>query len=103
MGIPSKSRSSSWNLNEITVRRSDCCKLDWLNSILMILRTNADNQQPLFYTQRLAGNAVGARVAAQQALKVYEPLHKEQPNDTYLTMALARAYALIGKRTWPSR
>jgi serine/threonine protein kinase/Tfp pilus assembly protein PilF len=58
----------------------------------------ADNQVTLAFTQRLAGDAVGARVAAQQALKVYEPAHKEQPNDTYLAMVLSRAYALMGEK-----
>ena len=57
-----------------------------------------DNQLGLALTQRLAGDAVGARVAAQQALKVYEQLHKEQPNDTYLAMALAQAYAVMGEK-----
>jgi serine/threonine protein kinase/Flp pilus assembly protein TadD len=57
-----------------------------------------DNQLSLAMTQRLAGDTVGARVFAQQALNVYEPLHKENPNDAYLAMALAQAYAVMGEK-----
>ena len=57
-----------------------------------------DNQLILAETQRLAGDTAGAKVSAQQALNVYAPLHKEQPNDAYLTMSLSRAYAVTGEK-----
>ena len=57
-----------------------------------------DNQLELAVTQRLAGDTAGAKVTAQQALNMYEPLHKEQPNDAYLAMALSQAYAVMGEK-----
>ena len=57
-----------------------------------------DNQLQLAMTQRLAGDMAGARVSAQQALNVYEPLHKEQPNDVYLAMAMSQAHAAMGEK-----
>ena len=57
-----------------------------------------DNQLELAMTQRLAGDMAGARVSAQQALNVYEPLHKKQPNDAYLAMAMSQAYAAMGEK-----
>ena len=49
-------------------------------------------------TQRLAGDTAGAKVTAQQARNTFEPLHKEQPNDAYLAMALSQAYAVMGEK-----
>jgi serine/threonine protein kinase/thioredoxin-like negative regulator of GroEL len=56
------------------------------------------NQVRLALAQRLAGDAVGARVTAQQARNILEQLHKEQPNDSYLAMTLSQVYAVMGEK-----
>jgi TolB-like protein/Flp pilus assembly protein TadD len=58
----------------------------------------ATNQVRLALAQRLAGDAVGARVTAQQARNILEQLHKEQPNDPYLAMTLSQVYAVMGEK-----
>jgi len=57
-----------------------------------------DNQLTLAMTQRLAGDAVGARVSAQQARTTYEQIYKKEPNDAYLAMALSQVYAVMGEK-----
>jgi len=57
-----------------------------------------DNQLTLALTQRLAGDMAGAKVTAKPARQVYERLHKEQPNDAYLAMSLAQAYAVMAEK-----
>jgi serine/threonine protein kinase/Flp pilus assembly protein TadD len=57
-----------------------------------------DNQLELAMTQRLAGDAVGAKVSAQQARTTYEQIYKKEPNDAYLAMALSQVYAVIGEK-----
>jgi TolB-like protein/cytochrome c-type biogenesis protein CcmH/NrfG len=52
----------------------------------------------LALAQRLAGDAVGAKVTAQQACNRVEQLHKDQPNDVEITAALAEAYAVMGEK-----
>jgi serine/threonine protein kinase/Tfp pilus assembly protein PilF len=58
----------------------------------------SSTQVSLALTQRLAGDAVGARVTAQQARNTLRQLHKEQPNDYYLAMILSQVYAVIGEK-----
>ena len=56
------------------------------------------NQVRLALTQRLAGDAVGATVAAQQARNVLEQVQKDQPNDSYLVATLSQVYAVMGEK-----
>jgi len=56
------------------------------------------NQVELALTQRLAGDAVGARVTAQQARNLLEQVQKDQPNDSYLLARLSQAYAVLGEK-----
>src|SRR5439155_7062442 len=57
-----------------------------------------DNQLLLALTQRLAGDANGARVTAQQASSTLARLYQDQPNDRYLAMSLSQAYAVMGEK-----
>ena len=57
-----------------------------------------DNQLILAFTQHLAGDTAGAKVTAKPARATYERLHKEQPNDAYLAMALSQLYAVMGEK-----
>jgi predicted Zn-dependent protease len=52
----------------------------------------------LAQTQRLAGDAIGARINAQQARETMEPLYKDQPNDVFFASNLAEVYALLGEK-----
>jgi TolB-like protein/cytochrome c-type biogenesis protein CcmH/NrfG len=57
-----------------------------------------DNQLILAMTQHLAGDTVGAKVTAKPARTTYERLHKDEPNDAYLAMALSQLYAVMGEK-----
>jgi hypothetical protein len=48
-----------------------------------------------------AWRAMQARVTAQLARKAYEQMHKDRPNDIYVAMSLAQAYAVMGEKTRP--
>jgi TolB-like protein len=49
-------------------------------------------------TQRLAGDAAGARITAEQVRNTFEQLYRDRPNDLVLTKKLSWAYALIGEK-----
>jgi TolB-like protein/Tfp pilus assembly protein PilF len=55
-------------------------------------------QLHLALVQRFAGDAVGAKVTAQQSRNTLEQLHKDQPNDVSLSMDLSDVYAVIGEK-----
>jgi TolB-like protein/cytochrome c-type biogenesis protein CcmH/NrfG len=52
----------------------------------------------LALTQRLAGDAAGAKVTAEQARNTLEPLYRDKPDDPYVTVSLSFAYALMGEK-----
>jgi serine/threonine protein kinase/Flp pilus assembly protein TadD len=48
--------------------------------------------------QLVAGNTAGAKVTAEQAREIYEPLYKAKPDDLSLMEQLAYPYALMGEK-----
>jgi serine/threonine protein kinase/predicted Zn-dependent protease len=52
----------------------------------------------LAFTQRLAGDAAGAKVTAEQALGTLEQLSKDQPDNVSFATSLSRAYAMVGQK-----
>jgi len=66
--------------------------------LLQAQNQNEVEQMWLAQTQRLAGDAAGARVTAQQARDKTEKLCKDQPNDVFFASNSAEVYALIGEK-----
>ena len=62
------------------MRPFDCCKPDWLNSILLLSYDKAIDQVGLAFMQRLAGDTAGAKVTAEEARKTFEQLYRDQPD-----------------------
>jgi serine/threonine protein kinase/cytochrome c-type biogenesis protein CcmH/NrfG len=58
----------------------------------------ADFQLDLALMQRLAGDAAGAKVTAEQVLNTLQSLYIKQPDDILLTEQLSLAYAYIGEK-----
>jgi len=58
----------------------------------------ADYQVTLALMQQLAGETVGAKVAAEQARNTLEPLYKEQPDNAVAAAGLSQAYAAMGQK-----
>jgi serine/threonine protein kinase/predicted Zn-dependent protease len=58
----------------------------------------AARQVELAFIQRLAGDAVGAQVSAQQARNVLEQLYNEQPENALVVQWLSQAYTAMGER-----
>ena len=52
----------------------------------------------LAFVQRLAGDAVGARVTAQQARNTLEQLRKDQPKNVGVAVGLSAVYAMMGEK-----
>jgi serine/threonine protein kinase/Tfp pilus assembly protein PilF len=52
----------------------------------------------LAFTQLVAGDAAGAKVSAQQALNIFEPLYREKPDDVSFIQPLSQIYALMGEK-----
>jgi serine/threonine protein kinase/Flp pilus assembly protein TadD len=52
----------------------------------------------LAFTQRLAADAAGAKVTAEEARKTLEQLCKRQPNNASFLKPLAQAYAALGEK-----
>jgi TolB-like protein/Tfp pilus assembly protein PilF len=52
----------------------------------------------LALTQLNAGDAAGAKVTAEQARNILEPLYQEKPDDLLLTDQLSGIYALMGEK-----
>jgi TolB-like protein/Flp pilus assembly protein TadD len=48
--------------------------------------------------QRLAGDAAGAKVTAQQARNTLEQLYQDQPDNVYIATSLSQAYAAMGEK-----
>jgi serine/threonine protein kinase/Tfp pilus assembly protein PilF len=55
-------------------------------------------QLSLAFTQRLAGDSVGAKVTAEQARNTLEPFFKNQPDNANLAASLAVANAMVGEK-----
>jgi TolB-like protein/Flp pilus assembly protein TadD len=52
----------------------------------------------LAFTQRLAGDAAGAKANAEQARDTLEPLYKNQPDNSWFPSFLSVAYATLGEK-----
>jgi tetratricopeptide (TPR) repeat protein len=52
----------------------------------------------LAFTQRLAGDAGGAKMSAEQARTALEQLYRDQPDNVNLAGLLSRAYAAMGQK-----
>jgi tetratricopeptide (TPR) repeat protein len=59
---------------------------------------NATNAVVLAFTQRLAGDATGAKATAQQAVNTLKPLCEDQPDNSFFAQQLALAYAALGEK-----
>src|SRR6266702_7948641 len=55
-------------------------------------------QVSLAFTQRLAGEAAGAKANAEQARNTLEPLYKNQPDNSWFPSFLSVAYATLGEK-----
>jgi len=58
----------------------------------------AADQLMLAFTQRLAGDAAGAKVTAEQARHALEPLYRDQPDNPTLAARLSQACAVMGDK-----
>ena len=58
----------------------------------------ASNQVGLAFIQRLAGDATGAKVTAEQARNTFERLYRDQPDNFFGPGWLSDAYALMGEK-----
>jgi TolB-like protein len=56
------------------------------------------DQAALALIQRLAGDTAGAKLTAEQARKILEPLYKEKPDSFSLAIPLSQAYAVMGEK-----
>jgi len=52
----------------------------------------------LAFTQRLAGDAAGAKITAERARNTLEPICKNQPENDFAAITLSRAYAVLGDK-----
>jgi serine/threonine protein kinase len=52
----------------------------------------------LAVTQRVAGDTAGAKITAEQALKISEPLYRDKPDTPLLMAQLAFEYACMGEK-----
>ncbi len=48
--------------------------------------------------QYLAGDTAGAKVSAEQARNIFEPLYRDQPDNEPPLVSLSQAYAMMGKK-----
>jgi tetratricopeptide (TPR) repeat protein len=58
----------------------------------------AGNQVDLAFMQRLAGDTAGAKVTAEQARNMLEPLYRDKLDSASLAASLSRAYAAMGEK-----
>jgi serine/threonine protein kinase/Flp pilus assembly protein TadD len=56
------------------------------------------DQAALALMQRLAGDTAGAKLTAEKARKILEPLYKEKPDSFSLAIPLSQAYAVMGEK-----
>ena len=56
------------------------------------------DQVSLAFMQRLAGDAAGAKVTAEQASHTFEQLSRDQPDNRDLAAALSQVYAAMGEK-----
>jgi serine/threonine protein kinase/Tfp pilus assembly protein PilF len=61
-------------------------------------RVQRREQVWLAFTQRLAGDTVGAKATAEQARNTLDQLYKDQPDNTFVVALLSQAYATIGEK-----
>ena len=52
----------------------------------------------LALTQWVAGDTAGAKISGERALKIWQPLYREKPDDLSLTRVLAFTYAYVGEK-----
>ena len=58
----------------------------------------ANDQLLLASTQRFAGDTAGAKVIAEQARSILEPIYSDQPDNPLGAFELSRAYAAMGEK-----
>ena len=58
----------------------------------------AFDQMAFAFIQRLAGDAAGAKVTAEQARNTLEQLCRDQPGNFFFAAMLSQAYAAIGEK-----
>jgi TolB-like protein/predicted Zn-dependent protease len=56
------------------------------------------NQVSLAMTQRLAGDATGAKATAEQARNTLEQLYRNQPDRAFIAATLSQAFAVMGQK-----
>ena len=61
-------------------------------------RVKGREQVVLAFTQRLAGDAAGAKATAEQARNTLEQLSRNQPDNAFVAALLSQAYAAMGKK-----
>jgi TolB-like protein/predicted Zn-dependent protease/predicted Ser/Thr protein kinase len=61
-------------------------------------RVKGREQVVLAFTQRLAGDAAGAKATAEQARNTLERLSRNQPDNAFVAAPLSQAYAATGKK-----
>ena len=57
-----------------------------------------NDQVTLALLQRLAGDAAGAKITAEQARNTLEPLYRDQPDNVSVLECLPLAYAAMGEK-----
>jgi TolB-like protein len=57
-----------------------------------------DDYLELAFTQRLAGDTVGAKITAQQARNTFEQIYRDQPDNYGFAARLSQACAVLGKK-----
>ena len=85
-------------MNGITLRRFAYCKLDKLNSTLLLRSRRALISSCWPGAQRDAGDAASAKATAEQARNTLEPLYKDQQDNSALAENLALLYAVLGNK-----
>ena len=52
----------------------------------------------LAFAQHEAGDVAGAKITAEQARKIMEPICKNQPDNDFVATCLSQAYAMLGDK-----
>jgi serine/threonine protein kinase/predicted Zn-dependent protease len=61
-------------------------------------RVKGREQVLLAFTQRLAGDAAGAKATAEQARNTLEQLYRDQPDNAFVAAPLSQTYAAMGEK-----
>ena len=97
------SKINQLHLNGISARPCDGCEPYQAQFHFDDESDKGSYQTWLAFTQRLAGDAAGAKVTAEQARNTLEPLNRDQPDNPGVVESLSCAYAAMGEKTQHSR